>query len=139
MPTNNAILSDQEKARIYYHMGYGLVNVASLFTLGVPAVSQPLYIVYSSVEHIPDTRIQMFREVIAALDRIDAAFLEAIDYFPASQLGEITVNPQHTTRLDEEYYRWANRLAEMLIAPLNPYSTRFGGGSRSMNRRVLPT
>ena len=136
MAENNAILSEQEKGRILYHMGYGLVNVASLFTLGVPAMSEPLYIAASAIEHIPVSRIQLVREIVAVLDKIDAADIEDIDYFPASKLGEMDLNPNRQRLIDQKRKAWANRLSDVLIAPLNPYSDRFAGGGRSMHFRV---
>src|SRR5690349_1376626 len=44
MAENNAVLTEAEKGRILYHMGYGLVNVADVISLGAPAVSQTLYL-----------------------------------------------------------------------------------------------
>lgn len=136
MAENNAVLSEEEKGRILYHMGYGLVNVASLFTLGVPAISQPLYIAASAIEHIPVSRIQLVREIVAVLDRIDQADIEDIDYIPAESLGELTLAADRQDRIKNKRRDWANRLSDVLTAPLNPYSDRFGGGGRPMNFRV---
>lgn len=137
--TNNAVLSEQEKGRILYLMGYGIVNVASLFTLGVPAMSQPLYIAASAIEHIPETRIQFVREVVARLEDVEAKRAEALDFLVAKRLGEIEVNTEgYMKAINEMYAYWAGRLSDLLIAPLNPYSDRFTGGGRSMNFRVAP-
>lgn len=135
--TDNAVLSEQEKGRILYHMGYGIVNVASLFTLGVPAMSQPLYIAASAIEHIPVTRIQFVREVVARLEDVESKRGEALDFLVANRLGSIEINTSGYMRaIDEMYSYWAHRLSDMLIAPLNPYSDRFTGGGRPMNFRV---
>lgn len=132
----NAILSDQEKGRIFYHMGYGVVNVASLFTLGVPAISQTHYLVANALEHIPVDRIQLVREIVAVLDRLDQADIEDIDYATAKDIGELTLAEDRDQRIQVKYTRWAKRLSDVLIAPLNPYSDRFNGGGRPMNFRV---
>lgn len=137
--TDNAVLSEQEQGRILYLMGYGIVNVASLFTLGVPAMSQPLYLAASAIQHIPVTRIQFVREVVARLEEVEQKRAEALDYLVVTRLGEIEINTTgYLKAINEMYAYWANHLADMLIAPLNPYSDRFTGGGRSMNFRVAP-
>lgn len=128
--TASAVLTEEEKDRILYHMGYGVVNVASLFTLGMPAMSEPLYIAASAVNHIKVSSIQLVREIVAVLDRIDRADVEDIDYIPAAELGELKLAPDRQDRIKEKRRDWAQRLSDVLIAPLNPYSDRFGGGGR---------
>lgn len=136
MAENEAILSEEEKKRILYHLGYGLVNVASLFTLGMPAMSEPLYIAASAINHIPVSAIQLVREVVAVLDKIDRADVEDIDYIPAASIGELELAVDRQDRIKIKRRDWAQRLSDILIAPLNPYSDRFGGGGRPMNFRV---
>jgi len=62
--------------------------------------------------------------------------------FKAMKLGEITLRtgPQDNEidMLEREYYRWAQRLADVLAVPLNIYSERFRygaamGGPRPLN------
>lgn len=134
--TASAVLSEEEKNRILYHMGYGLVNIASLFTLGMPAMSQPLYIAASAVNHIQVSAIQLVREIVATLDKIDRADVEDIDYIPADSIGELTLAKDRQDRIKIKRRDWAQRLSDVLIAPLNPYSDRFGGAGRPMNFRV---
>lgn len=134
--TASAVLSEEEKNRILYHMGYGLVNIASLFTLGMPAMSQPLFIAASAVNHIQVSAIQIVREIVVVLDKIDRADVEDIDYVTASSIGELDLATDRQDRIKIKRRDWANRLADVLIAPLNPYSDRFGGAGRPMNFRV---
>lgn len=139
--TASAILSEEEKDRVLYHLGYGAVNVASLFTLGMPAMSEPLYIAASAVNHIKNSSIQLVREVVAVLDQIDRADVEDISYIPALELGELKLPTGLERRNTIKSIRrdWAQRLSDMLIVPLNPYSDRFGGGGMSRNFRVART
>lgn len=139
MAENNAILSESEKGRILFHLGYGIVNVADLFTLGVPAISQPLYIAASAINRIPESRLQLVREIVAELDAILGQFKEAREYFPATSLGELDVNPDHTKRLEEEQVRWTQMLSDCLIAPVNPFSGKFNRRSQAINARVRAT
>jgi len=127
---NNAILSEAEKGRILYHLGYGIVNIADIMSLGVPAISQPLYLAMSLVNRIPVSRIHLVRELLANMDSINEQMIDARKRYKAKSLGEITLNPDETKMLRDDYAWWANRLADITTAPLNPYSQAFSGGRR---------
>jgi len=61
--------------------------------------------------------------------------------FKAMKLGEITLRtgPQDNEidMLEREYYRWAQRLADVLGCPLNIFSERFRYGGGSMGPRPM--
>lgn len=133
MAENNAVLSNEEKNRLLYHLGYGLVSIADTFTLGVRAVSQPLWIASSAVNRIPESAVQMVRRLSVILDNIESVKIEAIERFAAQKVGEITLNPDEQDMLDQQYTTWAKRLSDVLLAPLNPYSERYVTGRQRMN------
>lgn len=139
MAENNAVLSNEEKARILYHLGYTVVNAVSIFTLGVPAVGQPLYLAYSMLDRIPESSLQQVRRIVVVLDKIEQAKIDGLDYLVASQIdGEIQIDDRLQDKLDVEYTKWAQKLSDATAAPLSPYSARFGlGGMRSMNYRRI--
>lgn len=139
MAENNAVITLEERGRILFHLGYGVVNAVSIFTLGVPAVGQPLYLAYSMMDRIPESQIQLVRRVVGILDKIETLKIDGLDYLVAEQIdGEIKLSADLQTKLDIEYTKWAQRLSDLTLAPLNPYSSRFTNGLRPMNFRVNP-
>lgn len=131
-----AVLSEQEKARIRYHLGYLNITPAAAIQLGFPAASQTQFLVESAMNKIPDTAIGQIRQKVAILDGVEAKLVESQDRLAASSLGELTIREGEPDLLDKEYYRWACRLADDLGVPLNIYSERFrngGGGAAPMN------
>lgn len=132
MAENNALLTEAEKGRILYFLGYGVVNIADIFALGVPATTEPLYIAMSTINRIPVSRIHIIRELLGTMEGIEQQMREATLRFKARSLGEITLNPDEPRMLREEYAWWAGRLSDTTTAPLNPYSSAFSGGKRQM-------
>lgn len=137
--TVNATLSDEEKSRIYYYLGYPVAVDVSTIMLGLPAVAQTYFIVRGQVEKIPEAAVGLVRNCIAVLDGIEAQLVEAQTYFAATRVDSISINDNHTQKLDEESRKWSMKLAELLGAPINIFATRFNSGStRPINMTVAP-
>lgn len=136
MPVN-AILSDEEKARIRYYLGYPVAVDVSTMTLGIPAVSQTLFIVEGQMNKIPEAAVGLVRNCLVNLENIEAKLSEAPEYFPAARVDGVELRDNHPQKLNEELRVWALKLAELLGAPVNAYSTRFNSGtSRPLNLAV---
>lgn len=139
----NAVLSDEEKARIRYHMGYLQTDPVTSIQLGVPAASQPMFLVEGQMNRIPTTAIGYIRRCLAVMDNIDNRLIDALDRLQARKVEGIELREDETDALEREYYRWAQRLSDNIGAPLNPYSERFspfvqhGNGPMPMNLRVV--
>jgi hypothetical protein len=125
----NAVLTEQEKARIRHHTGYPLIDPVASIVLGVPAASQPMFLVELAMNRIPETAIGMIRNYIGILDNIENNLVEAQTRFSATKLGEITLRQDEPERIEAEYARWAKRLANDLGIPLNTFAERFGAGA----------
>lgn len=131
---SNAVLTEEEKARVRHHTGYTLLDPVPSITLGVRALGQPQFLLELALNRVPETAIGIIRNYIAILDGIEAQLVDAQSRFPADKLGEITLRGrgaagmEEPERLEVEYGRWARRLADDLGVPLNPYSERFRSG-----------
>jgi hypothetical protein len=137
--TVNAILSEEEKSRIRYYLGYPVAVDVTTFTLGIPAVAQTLFILEGQMNKIPEGAVGLVRNCVAVLDGIEAQLVEAQGYFAATRVDNISVNDRHAEKLDEESRKWILKLAELLGAPVNTYSTRMNSGSvHPMNLSVAP-
>lgn len=124
-----AILTEEEKARIRHHTGYPLVHGVSSMQLGIPAVSQPMFLVELAMNNIPETAVGIIRNYIAIMDGIESRLLDSQTRFAATKLGDITLREDEPERIEAEYSRWARRLADDLGVPLNRFAERFSAGS----------
>lgn len=130
----NAILSEEEKYNILYHLGYLVANPTGSIQLGVPAASQPQFLVNTQMERIPQPAIGRVRSILSELEDIERQLSEARKRMRAAKLGEITLRQAgesatvETDALEHEYDRWGNRLANILGCPYYPYAKRYQNG-----------
>jgi hypothetical protein len=117
--------SEEEKERIRYHLGYLNVGAAASLQFGLPAPIQMLFIVESAMEKVLPVGEDRIRSHISFMDKIECAMMEGIDYLPANRLGDMELRKTHLHDLEDEYYRWANRLAGQLGVPLYLYAEKF--------------
>lgn len=133
--TGSAFLTDEEKARIRYHFGYLNVQPVISIALGVPAATQPEFLLEAAMNRILPAAVGIMRNLVAQMDLYEQKLSEVADYLIATQLGEITLNPESPDLLEREYCRWAMRASDFLGAPLNPYSKRWGGMGPALSVR----
>ena len=133
----NALLTDEEKARIRYHLGYPQTEPVSSIQLGAPAFGQTMFMVESAMERIPVAAIGFIRQLVQILDRTEANIIDAQDFLVASAAGEVDINKDHIEQLRTEYARWAQKLADNLGAPINQFAAAFRGSVNSINIPVI--
>lgn len=126
---------DAEKERIRYHMGYLQVAPAAALTFGIPAPIQTLFLVESAMDRVLTAAEDRIRKLITVLDQIECRMLDGQNYLIADSLSDISIRADNIDKLEDEYSRWAARLADTLGAPLYPGAVRFrrlfGGGPGS--------
>lgn len=133
----NAVLTDEEKARIRYHLGYPQTDPVSSIQLGAPAFGQTLFMVESAMERIPTSVIGIIRQLVQVLDHMEARIMEAPDFLIASAAGEVDINKDYIEQLRTEYARWAKKLADNLGCPINQFAAAFQGSVNSINIPVI--
>lgn len=138
-------LSDTEKERVRYHLGYPGVSNMPMLAFGVPVARQTSFLLEDALNNVMAVSEPRVRMLIAACEKTEAAILAAQCNLAAEQVGDITlrgaeVGATHTDLLEREYGRWARRLADVLSVPLYPYSDKFkapkGAGARVRSVRV---
>lgn len=128
-----ALLTEAEKSRIRTHLGYNsaVAPVASI-QLGFPASSQSAFMVEFAMNNLLPEACGYIRKCLAQLDGLDDQLGEAQGFLQVDKVGEITLSESATDRIEKEYVRWAQRLADSMGVPLNPNCARFrhlaGGG-----------
>lgn len=132
-------LSDQETGRILHFLSYtNWKSLASSISLGYPAASQPLFLVFNAVKSLTQEGEAAVRRDLCECEEIECQLSDARKRFKASKLGELTMNPQETRMLREELVFWVRRLSDDLGVFPNPYSQMlvFGSGGGGINARV---
>lgn len=125
-----AVLTEEEKNRIRYHGGYLLTDPASAITLGIPAASQPAFLVEQAMEHIPESAIAIVRNAVSKCDFTEQNIMLAQRRMVARSVDEIDLNPDEANQLRGEYRYWVQKLYDILGAPVNAYASAFQTGGR---------
>lgn len=129
-----AALTDQDKERVRYHLGYMAPSFAASLSFGLPRPIQTMFIVEQAmVQTVEPNAVARIRCLLDTLDGIEKQLLSVPRALGAERVGNITLRggdpgKSHGDLLEREYVRWAGRLADVLGAPLYPYSARFGRG-----------
>jgi|SRR5581483_10329052 len=121
-------LTDAEKLRCRYHLGYPLQTTAASIQFGMPALTQTSFLVDNAVGKLLEPTCNDVRNILRVMDGIESKLVEAQDRLAATQLEELYLNNSEPDMLEKEYRRWGNRLADTLGAPIYPYSARYRGG-----------
>ena len=120
-------LSLAERARIRYHFGYPVLSMAPTLSAGVPLSTQFMFQLDQAMNLILPEAEELVRMLLGRLDQTDEAIFQCQIRMQASKVDGVELRADEADALETEYYRQATRLADMLHAPLYPYSARFQG------------
>lgn len=128
-------LTEDEKARTRYHLGYLGVGEASTFVLGLPAAVQTQFMVEGALNRVLPSAEARLRERLDAADRLDSQILENADALVATKVGDIELNEKEFQKIVQRYLWVVNAIANILGVPRNPFDRRFSQGG-GINARV---
>lgn len=128
-------LSDQQKARVRYHMGYPDTSVGLQVFAGSAWEYERTLLLDTAMEIVNETSVTRIQTLLQTLDRIDEQLGSVGDRRKAAKIGEITLNPKEQAELEELYAAHAHRLADVIGVSVNMRSERFG--RRSVNVPVV--
>lgn len=133
-------ISDADKERARYHLGYMTVTVASSSHFGTPQATETQFMFESAITRVMPASEARVRSILDKLDELEnTLFCASKDLF-ARRAGDVEANLDQPEHVEHEYVRWASRLADMLGVIPYPYSDRFkrlhGRGGRAGNVRV---
>lgn len=121
-------LSEGEKQRCRYHLGYPALTTAASIAFGVPTLTQTNFLVESALNRLLEASLETVRRLIVIMDGIEDRLVEAQERLAAIQLEELHLREDEPEKLEAEYRRWGNRLADVVGAPINPFSLRYRSG-----------
>ena len=126
-----AVLSESEKERTRYHLGYLATQGAASIQLGIPRPLQTLFLVEQAMNIIIEAAVPRVRRLLKVLDDIEDQMIESQVRLSAKKLDGIELRDNEPDMLEREYKRWSGRLADMLGVPPYPYSNRNKGGIKA--------
>ena len=133
----NVTLTEEEKARIRYHLGYVQTDPVASIQLGIPRSSQPQFLVETQMNRIPDTAVALVRSCVAKCDATEQRILDCQERMAAKSIDEIDLNPDEANMLRREYRYWVQKLADNLGVPINAYASAWQAGAQPLNVPVL--
>jgi len=126
-----ASLTEADRARIRYHMGYGNVAAAPSLQLGIPAMTEQLWVVDKGMDNLLPIAIPRVQSILNTMDLLEQQLANVSPFLLAQSTSDgvqlRTGRPGQSTPdlIEKEYVRWARRLSNILAAPLCPYAERF--------------
>lgn len=120
------MLDARERERVHYHMGYLSVSPAAAIAFGLPTKAvQTLFIVDLAINDLLPEAEPRVRRLLKVLDEIEEKMIDGQSFLVADQIDDMHIRKDHIDALEDEYSRWASRLADEIGAPLYPGSTKF--------------
>lgn len=131
--------TEDEKARVKHFLFYpDWVNLAASIQLGIPAGSQPLFIVEQAFQRLTQGGEASVRIDLCNCEEIEAQMSQSRRRFTATQLGELHTNRDEPRQLRGEMVYWRQKLADDLGVANNPYSqSSYEGDAGGINSRVV--
>lgn len=121
-------LSDDEKERVRYHMGYHGIEFKTSLTLGTPSVTQSLFILESALGDLQPVAEKSVRRAVQELDCLEDLMSKAtatveVKSTGGASAGGVRFRDGYETWdiLDGQYARWLTKLGDTLGSPLAPF------------------
>ena len=119
------MLSDTEKERVRYHMGYLGVQGAASIQFGIPRPIQTVFLLESAMNNLISASEGRVREILGRLDVTEERIFAAQERLQVKRVEGVEMREDEPGQLENEYVRWAKRLADGRGCMLYPYSSRF--------------
>lgn len=119
------MLTDADKERARYHLGYMEVVVASSFAFSVPQATELQFMFESAITRVrPEAEFRV-RAILDKLDEIECRLFRSSEELFAKRAGDLEPNLSQPDDVERELVRWACQLAQMLGVTPYPFSQRF--------------
>ena len=119
------MLSEADKERARYHLGYMEVVVASSFAFAIPQATELQFMFESAITRVrPEAEFRV-RAILDKLDEIECRLFRSSEELFAKRAGDLEPNLSQPDDVERELVRWACQLAQMLGVTPYPFSQRF--------------
>jgi hypothetical protein len=121
------MLTDAEKQRARYHLGYPGMSTIPTAALGVLGTGQAAFLVERAFTHVLPVAEDKIREILCECDAIESQTKQARQRLSIAQSDTTRFRTREELRdLDDLYALWTDKLADILSVPKNPYSYAHG-------------
>ena len=118
-------LTQFERARIRYHLGFPNVGYTTVLGLGFPAAGQPAFLLEAAMSSLLPEGESTVRYAIKQADCIEAQLAEARARMKAQTAGEVILRAtEEVANLEEQYTYWTDALVDCFGVNKNPFSKK---------------
>lgn len=118
-------LTDSEKERVRYHLGYQEVSPAASIQYGLSRPIQTLFLVETALNTLQEVATDRVRRILKVMDDVECQLIDSQQRLAAIQLDSLRLREGEPDLLEREYARWGFRLADILGVPIYAYSLRY--------------
>lgn len=122
-------LSESDKARCRYHLGYPQVQPAASIVFGVPRPIQTAFLLEQAMNFVLESAVDKILQILTIMDGVECRLQAAQDRLAAQKLDTLELRTDECGQLETEYQRWGFRLADVLGVPVYAYSTKYRGAA----------
>jgi hypothetical protein len=120
-----SLLTDEEKARIRFHLGYPNVSRLTALMELSPSPRQLSFLLEPAMDALLPQAVGIVRELVCQMDAIECQLAQSADRMQASSVGNLKMRADEQDALEKLYVRFGRRLADQLGVPPYPLSVRY--------------
>lgn len=118
------MLTQEERIKCRYYLGYLNTSMAASLALGLPSVSQTAFLLESAMHMIIADAEFLVRRALAELDCIEAQLSGSRERYALRALDKTEFSQYEEIRLGDQFLHWSKTLADIFGVPINPFSLR---------------
>jgi hypothetical protein len=120
-----SLLTDEEKTKVRFHLGYPNVTRMTVLTSELPAPRQLGFLLEPAMDALLPDAVALVRQIICQMDKLECQLFESADRMQASAVGNLKMRADEQDALEKLYVRFGRRLADVLGVPPYPLSVRY--------------
>lgn len=118
-------LTQEERARVRYHLGFPNIGNATVLALGFPAAGHPAFLLEAAMDQILPEAEPKFREVLAQCECIESQQQDARKRIQTAAVGTVVLRGREELEdLEDQYDYWTDALVDIFGVNKNPYSKK---------------
>jgi len=118
-------LTQEERARTRYHLGFPNIAAGAALALGFPAAGHPAYLLEAAMNDIVPEAEPKFREVLHQCECIERQIMDAKKRLQAVSVGGVILRgPEELEALEDQYDYWTDALVDIFGVNKNPFSKK---------------
>lgn len=120
-----SLLTDEEKTKIRFHLGYPNVTRMTILMTEVPAPRQLGFLLEPAMDALLPDAVVLVRQIICQMDKLECQLFETAERMQASAVGNLKMRADEQDAVEKLYARFGRRLADILGVPPYPLSVRY--------------